>query len=218
MNQSTKRILFTMLAMLILLAACAPKAAPTQDPALIQNQINQAVEATLAVQNAQATQQQAVIVPSNTSLPTQTEAVPASPTALLPTATPFVIIPPTNTVVVTSGGASDPVVKPQYACDAINRKPYDNTVFHPNGSFHIKGTIVNIGTKTMRKGLDLKYFSGPNMTTLGLTRIELPELKPGDKYQVIMDGTAPAKLGFYVMTWIVEGQLCYPYVALNVEK
>jgi len=216
MNRTIQRILFPAIAAAILLAACAPAAAPTQDPALIQQQINQAVEATVAAQNAAATAQQALIVPSNTPLPTQTEAAAPSPTPLLPTATPFVIIPPTNTAVVSSGSGSVTTVKPDYACDAINRRPYDNTVIKPNDPFDIKWTIVNTGTKTWRAGLDLKYFSGPKMSST--TPIELPAMKPGDKYQVIMDAQAPATLGFHVMTWTVEGQICYPYVAIIVDK
>jgi hypothetical protein len=161
--------------------------------------------------------------PTNTPLPTQTEAgVLPSPTPVPPTATPFVIVPPTT--VVSSGGSSSggsggggsvPINR-DYVCDAINKKPADNTVFKPDADFDVKWTIVNTGTKDLRAGLDLKYFSGPQMTTL--TRVELPALKPGEKYEVILDAEAPTKPGFHVMTWMVEGQLCYPYIAINVQK
>jgi len=215
MNQTTKRILFTALAMMILVAACAP--APTQDPALIEEQINQAVELTVAAQNAQATEQQALIVPSNTPLPTQTEAVPPTPTLVLPTATPFVIVPSTNTVAPSVGGGGGvPAVKPDYACGVSNSKPADNTVFKPGKTFDIKWTITNTGTKTIRAGADVKYFSGTQMTTV--TFVELPELDPGESFTVIIDAKAPNKAGKYVMTWTVEGQLCFPYTAITVEK
>ena len=216
MFHSTKRFLILVLAMMVLLAACMP-AAPTQDPALVQQLIEQAVELTVAAQNAQATERQAQIVPSNTPLPTQTEAVAATPTPVLPTATPFVIVPPTNTVVVSSGGGgSVPVVKPDYACEAISRRPRDNTIFKPNDPFDIRWTIVNTGTKTLRAGLDLEYLSGPQMTSVKF--VELPELKPGDSREVIFDAIAPSKEGLHVMTWRVEGPLCFPYTAINVEK
>jgi hypothetical protein len=50
------------------------------------------------------------------------------------------------------------------------------------------------------------------------SRAELPELKPGAQYTVDFDGVAPKKEGFHVMTFIVEGGLCYPYVVIKVEK
>lgn len=213
-----KRILFSATTILFLLAACAPAPAPTQDPAEIQRQVAESVALTVAAQNAQTEAAQPVVPEAtNTPLPTQTEAVPASPTPLLPTATPFVIVPPTSTVSSSSssGGGGRVVVKPDYACEAINREPRDNTKFRAGYAFNIQWTVVNTGTKTMRQGLDLKYFSGPQLTST--TLIELPELAPGDRYQVTMGAVAPSTYGFYVMTWVVEGELCYPYVAFYVE-
>ena len=217
MNRSTHRILFSLTAILILLSACAPAAAvPTEDPAVVQEQIEQAVALTIAAQNAEATEQQASIVPSNTPLPTQTEAAPATETPVLPTATPFVIVPATNTVSASSGGGGGVVVRPEYACDAINRRPFDNQVFKPGDEFDIRWTIVNTGTRTLRAGLDLEYLSGPEMTAVKF--IELPELRPGDSYQVVLDAVAPNQQGFHVMTWRVEGPICFPYTAINVER
>jgi len=215
MNPNLKRILFTVLAGLLLVTACAPAAAPTQDPAEIQKQINEAVSLTMAAENAQATEQQALIAPSNTPLPTQTEAEPPTPTLEIPTATPFVIVPPTNTVVVSSGGGGVTVVKPEYACNIINRQPLDNSVWKKNKQFDINWTLVNTGTKTWRAGLDLKYYSGPQMTAV--TFIELPEIKPGESYKVILDAVVPDKRGQHIMTWSLEGGFCFPYTAIVVE-
>jgi hypothetical protein len=50
------------------------------------------------------------------------------------------------------------------------------------------------------------------------TRVELPELKPKAQFDVDFDAVAPNKEGTYIMTFVVEGQLCYPYVAIIVEK
>jgi hypothetical protein len=33
-----------------------------------------------------------------------------------------------------------------------------------------------------------------------------------------MDAVAPDKEGTYIMTFLVEGGLCYPYTAIVVEK
>jgi hypothetical protein len=219
MNQSTKRTLFILLAGMLLLAACAPApaAAPTQDPAEIQRQIQDAVAMTVQAQGAQTEQAQALIPqPTNTPLPTQTAVgVLPSPTPVIPTATPFVVVPPPTLAPPVTGGGSDPVSR-DYACDIIHQRPLDNTYFKPNKSFDVKWTIINTGTKSWAAGLDLKYFSGPSMTTV--TRIQLPAMAPGDQFNVVLDATSPAAEGFQVMTWVIDGQFCFPYVAINVEK
>jgi hypothetical protein len=214
MSQSTKRILISATTMIFLLAACLP-AQPTVNPDDVVNQVATSVALTVAAQNAQTqAAQSAVPEATNTTLPTQTEAGPASPTPILPTATAVVI--PSSTSVSGGGGGGGTTVKPEYACDTIRRRPFDNTIIRPNDKFDIKWTIVNTGTKIMRAGLDLKYNNGTQMTAT--TRLELPEMKPGDQYAVDFDAVAPAKEGTYIMVFIVEGGLCYPYVAIIVEK
>jgi hypothetical protein len=202
---------------MLLLAACAPApAAPTQDPAEVQRQIQEAVALTVSAQSVQTEQAQALIPePTNTPLPTQTEAVP--PTPLIPTATPFVVVPPPTTAPSTGGGSGFTPVKPDYACDIIHQRPYDDTPFKSGATFDIKWTIVNTGTKTWAKGLDLKYSDGPQMTASGDSPVELPEMKPGDQYEVILDATAPDGQGMQVMVWMLEGGFCYPYVWIIVN-
>jgi hypothetical protein len=213
MIQSIKRVLFSVMVVISLLTACAPAApAATQDPALVQQLVEQSVALTVAAQTVQTLEAQALIpAATNTPLPTQTEAAPA-----LPTATPFVIVPPTNTaVVVSNSGGGFPVVKPDYDCTVTVQKPLDNAVFKPNKDFDINWTIVNTGTKNIRAGTDLKYYSGPEMTAV--TMIELPLLKPGEQYKVLLDAKSPKKEGLQVMTWMVEGQLCFPHIAIEVS-
>jgi len=213
MSLSTKKILLFTLAMIFLLSACQP-ALPTQNLGDIANQVATSVALTVAAQSA-LTQAAPSPVPAatNTMLPTQTEvgALP-SPTPVLPTATAIVIVPPTS---VSSGGGGT-TTKPQYACNPFPRTPRDNTIFRPNDSFDIKWTIVNTGTKTMQTGLDLKYDDGPQMTAT--TLVELPELEPGESTTVTFDAVAPSKEGTYIMTFSVEGSLCFPYTAIIVEK
>jgi hypothetical protein len=214
MMQTMKRILLPLTAVIVLLSACAPAPAPTQDPALVKQLIEQSVALTVAAQNVQTEQAQALIPEAtNTPLPTQTEAMPPTPTPLIPTATPFVAAPPTTAP---SGGGGGTTVKPEYACDIIRQRPFDDTYFKPNDTFDVKWTIVNTGTKTWPAGLDLKYQSGPQMTAV--TAIELPEMKPGDQYSVDLDATAPAEQGYQVMVWVIEGKICFPYVRIIVEK
>jgi len=209
MTHKTTRFFYGILASVLLLAACAPAPQPTQSLVDIQNQIATSVALTVEAQNAQTAAAQPPA--TETPLPTATVFVP--PTPILPTATPFVVVPPSSSGGSGGGGGG---TKPQYACDPdIRKRPFDNSEFNQNAQFDIKWTIVNTGTKTWVAGLDLKYFSGPKMTTAGT--VELPEMKPGDSFSVNFDAVAPAEKGFHVMTWVVEGGICYPYVAIFVK-
>lgn len=213
MKQSAKQILFAALAAIFLLAACAPAQVATPNPVEIENQVATSVALTVASQNLETAQAAPQV--TDTPIPTETPAVVDSPTPILPTATPFVLVPPT-TVPGGGGGGSTTNTKPEYACDIIHQRPFDNTIYKPGDKFDIKWTILNTGTKTMRDGLDLKYNSGTQMT--GVTSIELPKLDPRDQFALQLDAVAPNKEGTYVMTFIVEGGLCYPYVVIKVEK
>lgn len=215
MSASKKNVLYRAMAMIVVLSACAP-AQPTQSAIDIANQVATSVALTVAAQNAQ-TQAAASPIPeaTNTTLPTQTaEGVVPSPTAIPPTAVIPTLVLPTS---VSGGGfGGGPTTKPEYACNPFPRLPRDNTIFRPGDQFDIKWTIVNTGTKNMIAGLDLSYDDGPQMTPT--TRIELPKLEPGDQYVVTMDAVAPSKEGSHIMTFTVEGSLCFPYVAIIVEK
>ena len=217
MRASKEKFLLGAMAAIILLSACQP-AAPTQNPEDAANHVATSVALTVAAQNAQT---QAAVTPTveatNTTLPTQTEeGSVASPTPLetsTPLATATAIALPTSSG---GGGGGGTTTQREYSCDTIRRRPLDNTSFRPGDTFDIKWTIVNTGTRTMVAGLDLKYNSGTQMTNR--TRVELPELKPGAQFAVDFDAVAPTKEGTYIMTFVVEGQLCYPYVAIIVEK
>lgn len=211
MKQSTQRIFFTALAVIFLLAACVPGQVATPDPAEIANQVATSVALTVASQNLET--QQAAPVATTTLVPTHTPAVLDTPTAILPTATPLVIVPPTN---VPSGGGGGGVVQADYSCNAINRRPFDYQVFKPGDDFDVRWTIVNTGRRTMAAGLDLKYSAGEQF--ISVTRVELPELSPGEEYTIDFDAVAPERQGNYIMTYIVEGGLCYPYAAITVER
>ena len=211
MKQSKERIFLTGLAVIFLLAACAPAQVVTPNPTDVANQVATAVALTVASQNLDTAE--AAPVATETPLPTETPAVVDTPTAILPTATPFVLVPPTT---VPGGGGGTAPTSTRYACDIIHQRPFDYSIYKPGDKFDIKWTIVNTGTKTMRDGLDLKYNQGPKLTSV--TTIELPELAPDDQYALELDATAPDKAGNYIMTFIVEGGLCYPYVAITVEK
>jgi len=215
-----KRTIFILMAGVILLAACAPApapAAPTQDPAEVQRQIQEAVALTVAAKDAEAAQALALIPEAtNTPLPTQTEAgVLPSPTPLIPTATPFVVVPPTLAPS-TSGGSGGAVVNPDYACAIVSQSPRDNSYWKRDKQFDVNWTIVNTGTKSWKAGLDLIFYSGTNMAKN--SNVELPALAPGEQIKVVLDAVTPAKNGTYTMVWKLEGGFCFPYITLIVEQ
>lgn len=206
MTSKTYKLVSLLVAAVFLLAACAPQAAPTVDTEQIVNQAVEAVAATLSAQQAQTA---AVQPPAS---PTPELLLAPTDTPVLPTATPFVIASPTTKPSTGGGG----YVTYSYACDPdIGKRPRDNGTFHPGDSFDVKWTIVNTGTAVWEAGYDLVYFSGPQLT--GATFFELPRIKPGDKFSIVMDAVAPMQKGNYVMTWKLQGGFCYPYVAITVE-
>ena len=213
MNISKDRILFSTMAVIFILAACVPAQPqlPTQDAGQVANQIATSVALTVAAQNTQTEAAR----PTDTPPPTPTEVVAPTPTLAveIATATAIVVVPPT---VASGSGGGVTTINKDYACDIIRRRPFDNTYYRPGDTFDIKWTIVNTGTRNIRAGTDLKFTIGTQMT--GVTRVELPEMKPGDQYEVIFDATAPTTEGHHVMTWAVEGPLCYPYASIIVEK
>jgi hypothetical protein len=213
MNKFKARTLFSAMAVIFILTACSPAQpqVPTQDADEVANQVATSVALTVAAQNTQTEAARPTDTPPSTA--TEVTEVVAPTLVALPTATPFVVVPSTT---VSGGGGGGTTTQKEYACDIIRRRPFDNTFFQPGDTFDIKWTIVNTGTRNIRAGTDLKFAIGTQMT--GVTRVELPEMKPGDQYEVIFDATAPSTEGHHVMTWVVEGPMCYPYASIIVEK
>jgi hypothetical protein len=194
----------------MLLGACAPGMTPAQIQALVQESVAQ----TVAAQNSMATsvaQTVAAMAPTSTATPLPT-------LRSLPTLTPLATVTP---LVIPGGGGGGgggggSSSKAKYACEAWTVKPHDNEEFKPGDPFDIKWIITNVGSEDMRAGLDMEYLSGPQMTTKA--GVELPLMEPGDTYTFTADANAPLEKGFWVMTWKVEGGLCYPYVAIISGK
>lgn len=209
MKQSTHRIFFSALAVIFVLSGCLPAQVETPDPAEIANQVATSVALTVDSQNLET--QQAAPVETNTPLPTATLVVVDTPT-FVPTATAFVIVPATSAP---SGGGGT-TVQADYDCDVHSRRPFDYQIFKPGDEFDVRWTIVNTGRRTMVAGLDLHYSAGEQF--VAVDRVELPELEPGEDVTVDFDAVAPERPGNYIMTYIVEGGLCYPYAAITVER
>ncbi len=218
MISNPKRILITASSIIFLLSACLPQGQSTPDPADVANQVATSVASTISA--AQAQTEAAQPLATNTMLPTQTDSVAPTATPLIPSATAFVILPPTATVVVSGGGGGGgPVVVPDYDCTPVNNRPRDLTVFKKGDEFDIKWTIVNTGKKTIPAKHDIKYFSGTVLMKdpTDTFREFGADLKPGESVTIIIDAVAPAEKGRHVMTWVVEGNMCYPYIAIEIE-
>lgn len=207
---------FAILVIAGLLTACAPGQSPEQ----VQAQIQTGVAMTMQVQNQIGTsvamtvqsQQPAQPVGTATSASTESPATVPTLTPILSTPTAFAVTP-VHTGGSGGGGGSSTLA---YNCDPdIQKRPFDNQEFAKGDKFDVKWTILNNGTQTWAAGKDLSYFSGPKMTTV--TFEQLPEVKPGGTYSVILDAVAPTTAGHYVMTWKLEGGFCWPYVAINVK-
>lgn len=207
-----RKIMFILFTLAFILTACLPG----QDPADVQSQINTAVAQTIeAGQQAGISATQTVSVQSPLFTPTaEVTETPTSTPLVFPTLTP--IIPTITPLSINPTSTRRPVQQALYDCSAISRKPVDNTEYNKGAKFDIKWTIVNTGTQTWPAGIDVKYYSGPKMTTTN--RVEIPkEMKPNDTYVINLDAVAPNEKGFQVMTWVVDGPMCLPYTAIIVK-
>lgn len=198
------------MALAVVLAACAPAQSAEQIQSQVatsvamtvqaQGQMADAVAGTLTAQAPDAT-----ATSSPTPIPLNLPTLPS-----VATVTPFVVVPPSGGG---SGGGGNTAAK--YSCD-FTQRPFDNTQFKPGDPFDIKWVITNTGTVAWDAGKDFSYLSGPHLTKSA--GVELPALKPNHTVAYQFDANAPMEKGDYVMTWKVEGGLCYPYVAIHVGK
>lgn len=207
-----KKILFLTLVM-ILLTGCLP----AQNPQDVADQVNTAVAGTMQSQAeieqmVQQTMQaqQSLFTPTAESSPTPEptfESVVIFTNTPIPPPTPF----PTNTF-----AAQAPAVQQAYDCFVETRSPVYLEEIKAGGNFEIKWFLRNTGTNAWTSGVDVKYASGPQMTTTERVEIKTA-LNPGDVYKIDLNAKAPNKAGTYTMTWIVEGQLCYANVTITVK-
>ena len=216
MRQPMMHIFTSTIAVILVLAACAPAQVATPDPEEVAGLVATSVALTVAIQNLETAEAQPLA--TETPLPTQTQAPTASPEFVevtLPADTPIAI---TNTPNIPSSPNETPTVSltPQlYACDVDTQSPGYHEEMEPGTDFDIRWVIVNTGTRTWPAGFDVKYSAGSKMT--GPTLLEIPvELKPNDRYTIVLDAVAPKKDGLQYMTWVVQGQLCFPTVIINV--
>lgn len=167
MNLSSRRILFPVAATALLLANCVPAPAATQDPALVEQMIEQSVSLTLAAENAQAKDQQlieqavALTVAAQNVRATEQQAVVAaltpSPTAES-VALPGGLAPTTTAETVILPGGSDSTT----AVDPL--APVINKIDPPEGPTR-GGTVVSIIGENFVSDPVTQFFFGENPAT-----------------------------------------------------
>jgi hypothetical protein len=210
-----KKKLLLLTVLVATVAACAPaQATPSSDVAL-ESRVNTAVAGTMeanqrieeAVKETVAAQGSSPAAGEDTSSGSASNISLLLTPTLVPTDTPFGFSSPTPTFT---------PIPLKYTCSVYKKKPKDNEVFNKNEEFDVKFTVTNTGTRTWPKGIDFKYVSGTVLA--GPKRVEIPKaLAPWQTYDIVLDGKAPDHKGFYVMTFFVDGPMCYGYIAINVK-
>lgn len=210
-----RKNLIVLISLAFVMTACLPSQSPADVQAQVETAVAQTMEAQQQIENAVA---QTVQAQGGSDTPTPDVLTPTLTVTpiFFPTLTPMVATVTPISVPSGGGGSGGSTYKPNYACDVIHQRPFDNSEINHGSDFDIKWTILNTGTKTWAAGVDVKYLSGPKMTTT--TVVQIPkEMKPKDQFDIVLDATAPNEKGFQVMTWVVDGQYCYPYVAIYVK-
>lgn len=222
-----RKSLIVMTMLILLLSACLPG----QTPEEAQNQINTAVAAAIATQQAgidQAVAMTLTAVAQNASpTPVPTFVDPNTPTAFVfPTLTPVV---PTITPNTPSsgggggGGGGGGSSNNAYSCAIIGEKPFDGAHFKPGDSFDKSWTIKNTGTVTWGANWDFEYRSGTDMSPTGNFTIG-SQVKPGGTITLVIEVDAPNNVAekdagkIFTMTWSLNNgsHFCTPYVAIKV--
>jgi len=216
------RLTFALLA-ITLLVACAPGEEPPS-PEEIEAAINTAVAQTIEAEGQIAASVEMTVAARETeaarALPTATLVPPTqllpTLTPVLPTATPFAVVPPSGG----SGGSGGGTTTYENACDIIRQRPRDNTEFLRSHTFDVSFAIKNTGTSTWLAGKDLILLGNPGNTLIAPPGIiQLTEIEPGEIFEVgPFDAVAPDEPGHYVIDFKLEGGFCYPYVAFNVVR
>lgn len=222
-----RKSLTVMTMLILLLSACLPG----QTPEEAQNQINTAVAAAIATQQAaidQAVAMTLTAVAQNASpTPVPTFVDPSTPTALVfPTLTPVI---PTVTPNPPSGGGGGGggsggggSSSSAYSCAITSEKPFDGAHFKPGDYFDKSWTIRNTGTVTWGANWDFEYRGGTDMSPTGDFTIG-KQVKPGDSITLVIEvdvPDVPAKDAgkIFTMTWSLNNgsHFCTPYVAIKV--
>jgi hypothetical protein len=173
MNQSTVRILASILAVILLIAACAPSAPDaTQESGLAQQVIEQSVALTIAAQEAKAKDQQLIEQAVALTVAAQNLQM-AKQQVIIPTLTPAEVFQPVETL----PDVTNSPIPPTEGTPQLNESnSTSSATLHPNAPVILRisppegptrgGTFVTITGKNFIIGKDLTRFDfGENEAT-----------------------------------------------------
>ena len=232
-----KVLQLSLVAVLVMTAACAVASPPAQDAEPTQDLDKVKTEAvaeaivdqdelldaakTEAVSTAVAaiTEQAALNPTATVALPTTAPATEVTPTAAASATLPAVV--PPVVVVTTVPGVVKPTKTPYTdACSVVSTSPSDYKVLTAGQDFDGTWVLKNTGMVTWTDGqYYIKYQSGTIPVEKDLYYIK-GDVVVNDTVEVRADMTAPAASGTYVSNWAVYNNVgmpfCYIFVAITI--
>ena len=202
--------------------------APTANP--------QEVEATMAIMRtlahesaAQNFTQTAAARPSDTPVPTETQAPPTRTPTQEPTATSTfpplptwtaTRIPPTATSIFTATPVAS-ATSTSLQCQIKSQSPALGSSMSPNNDFDMHWVVKNTGTSSWdANNVDYRYISGTKFQKYADGFDFSKTVKPGEEIDLVVDMKAPNSTGAYSATWAIvqSGQtICTLKIDLQVK-
>ncbi len=209
MNKRIFPVLFLLVAVSLLAAACSPTAVPAQPTMVPTQAVDLAATAEVLRTEVAATiasdmTSTAMAMPTATTPPTNTPEPPTAtpaPTLTVALASPTAI--PTIRII-TTYPTFTPTPGP-YQCQITAISPAYGAKLGPRAEFDARWTIKNTGTKDWDDdAVDYLYVSGTKMQKRG-DSFDLDQgLDTGKTIDIIVDMVAPNDLGFYHADWSVR--------------
>ena len=139
-------------------------------------------------------------------------------TPITPTLTPTSTPKPSPTLSPTP--APYVALTPEYTCDTINEQPPYNAEIKRGRKFKVSFTLVNTGSNTWPEGVALVLDSNPYNTVDVPTPLQqIPRVRPLDMVNIgPFDAVAPEEPGYYVVSFELGDDICWPYISFNVVK
>jgi hypothetical protein len=233
------QLVYFLLALTLLVGACAPAAQPTVDASAVAQQIENSVALTVAANDALT----AAAIPANTATPLPPTSTPFPTLTPFATLTPFVVTPGTgNGGGGGGGGGAGPTQDPRYSCKLIDQEPLDSspaTILKVGDTLDVKWTLKNDGTKPWKAATyswlpisekvlsDIPANQSLSMSPVPFTiGIGLADVLPGKTIVLKVELTAPAAFEGNKPIWITvqmavigDGvKFCRPYIQVEIIR
>lgn len=180
----------------VLLLACAPLVAATQQPAVIPPTFDSSSLNTIIAQTAGAAATQTFVLQPT---PTHTMTVTRTPTEI-PTSTPtflFLLFTPT----VPSSTPTLEISSNPYACRLVSQDPVNDSMVTRGADFAVLWRVMNVGANAWdSNSVDYHYFGGAKLHKT--SAYDLASSVPtGGQIDIIVNMKAPKAEETYLTTW-----------------